>query len=171
MNKEKGFTLIELLVVIAIIGILSGIAFVSIRGARESAYDTQIRSELSQIRSNAEQYYYDSGGAYFGYEDHDGWTNIAEQIPPCSVALLEDGGMEGEHSETTEEYQLTIEDSDQAQSYAAWAPLCADETDGGDTVYYCVDSDGDAGRYYGTGGTSVGTETDCDELFDNQFEG
>ena len=66
MKTERGFTLIELLVVVAIIGILSGIAFVSISGARESAYDTQIKSELSQVRSSAEMYYYDIGGTYGG---------------------------------------------------------------------------------------------------------
>ncbi len=174
MNKEKGFTLIELLVVIAIIGILSGIAFVSIRGARESAYDTQIRSELSQIRSNAEQYYYDSGGAYYEYSTSDGWTNLAEQIPPCSVALQEAGTNTGDNSEdytdfddATEVYQITIEDGEQAQSYAAWAPLCADDDDG-DEVYYCVDSDGDADRWTGFQDSS---ETDCEEIFDERFEG
>ncbi|MGM0438977.1 MAG: type IV pilin protein [Patescibacteria group bacterium] len=149
MTNQKGFTLIELLVVVAIIGILSGIAFVSISGARESAYDTQIQSELSQIRSNAEQYYYDNGGTYAGYDSSDGWSRIYGEIPMCSVALLEG-------TDPAEEYQISIE----GQSYAAWAPLCAASE--GSTVYYCVDSEGNAGEYEGTPDDS---QTSCENIF------
>lgn len=46
---SKGFTLIELLVVIAIIGMLSSIALVSLRGARESAKRAKAQSEIEQM--------------------------------------------------------------------------------------------------------------------------
>ena len=173
MNKsQKGFTLIELLVVVAIIGILSGIAFVSISGARESAYDTQIQSELSQIRSNAEQHYYDQGGTYGpdvdgaqSYYDSDGWVRIATEIPPCSIALLDVdnayGDDSGAHEDLTQEsvYQISVGN----QAYAAWAPLCAATEDEDNPVYYCIDSDGNAGEYEGHPGADE--ETDCDSVF------
>ncbi len=168
MNKQKGFTLIELLVVVAIIGILSGIAFVSISGARESAYDTQIRSELSQIRSNAEQYYYGDGdGSYNDYEDSQGWQNIASEIPACSAAKQDSENL-GESGTDADTYQLTVEGSSTAQSYAAWAPLCGEEYDDGTevhTVYYCADSDGSAGEYYEVVDTSA---TSCGDVFDDE---
>ena len=159
-QRQRGFTLIELLVVVAIIGILSGIAFVSISGARESAYDTQIQSELSQIRSNAEQHYYDQGGTYGGggvtgadpYDDSEGWNRIKDQIPPCSVAHLE-----GEENE----YQISVGN----QAYAAWAPLCAATEDEDDPVYYCIDSDGNAGEYQGNPDDE---ETSCEDVFDTE---
>ncbi len=158
MKNQKGFTLIELLVVIAIIGILSGIAFVSISGAREGAYDTQIRSELSQIRSNAEQYYYDPLGGRGSYENYDtssGWENIKDQIPPCSVAYLPDA--------VDSEYQISI--SDNFQRYAAWAPLCAPSEDD-NVVYYCIDSDGNAGEHEMGDTDPDSTASNCDDVMD-----
>ena len=156
IKENKGFTLIELLVVVAIIGILSGIAFVSISGARLSAYDTQIRSELSQIRSNAEQWYYDAGGRYAGYEESPGWTSIYNRIPPCATALLPTG--------VDLNYQASVDDNGQA--YAAWAPLCGDKGDEDATVYYCVDSTGSAQRWVGL---EDQTASSCEEMFDAEY--
>jgi len=65
MNK-KGFTLIELLVVIAIIGILASIVLVSIGPARDRARDAAIKSELTQMRTQAELYA-DDHGNYTGW--------------------------------------------------------------------------------------------------------
>jgi prepilin-type N-terminal cleavage/methylation domain-containing protein len=63
LNK-KGFTLIELLVVIAIIGILASIVLVSLNDARNKGYDTQVKSDISQIRNAMEICYDTNGGAY-----------------------------------------------------------------------------------------------------------
>ncbi len=140
MKKKKGFTLIELLVVVAIIGILAGIAFISISGAREAAFDTQIRSELGQIRSNAEQYYYNNEGSYTGYDEPGtAWDDIADDLPNCSAAIHDEEGYEN-----PDQYQIEIESGDYAQSYMAWAALCAESEE--DVVYYCIDSDGNAGE-------------------------
>ncbi len=57
MNKTKGFTLIELLVVIAIIGILSSVVLASLNTARAKGADAAVKSQLSQIRSQAEIVY------------------------------------------------------------------------------------------------------------------
>jgi prepilin-type N-terminal cleavage/methylation domain-containing protein len=65
MNRNKGFTLIELLVVIAIIGILSSIVLASLNTARDRANNSNIRSNLANIRAQAELYF-DSNGGYGG---------------------------------------------------------------------------------------------------------
>jgi len=61
--KNKGFTLIELLVVIAIIGILSSVVLASLNSARAKGADAAIKSNLANIRPQAE-IYYDEEGRY-----------------------------------------------------------------------------------------------------------
>lgn len=57
MNRtSEGFTLIELLVVISIIGILVGLSFFGLQGAREASRDARRKSDLEQIRSGLEIY-------------------------------------------------------------------------------------------------------------------
>jgi prepilin-type N-terminal cleavage/methylation domain-containing protein len=56
-NTRKGFTLIELLVVIAIIGILSSVVLASLNTARGKGADASIKSNLAQIRAQAEIVY------------------------------------------------------------------------------------------------------------------
>jgi len=57
MNKNKGFTLIELLVVIAIIGILSSVVLASLNTARAKGADAAVKSNLNNIRAQAELVY------------------------------------------------------------------------------------------------------------------
>ncbi len=57
MKKNKGFTLIELLVVIAIIGILASVVLASLNTARAKGADAAIKSNLNNIRAQAELVY------------------------------------------------------------------------------------------------------------------
>ena len=56
MKKNKGFTLIELLVVIAIIGILASVVLASLSSARNKGADAAIKSNLANMRAQAEIY-------------------------------------------------------------------------------------------------------------------
>ena len=66
MIKQKftqGFTLIELLVVIAIIGILASVVLASLNTARDKGRDAAARSDLNNMRAQA-QIIYDNTGSY-----------------------------------------------------------------------------------------------------------
>jgi len=114
--KKRGFTLIELLVVIAIIGILTGIVLVSLRGARARAYDAEIKTEISQIKSEAE-IYYTATGTYTGF-------TVPTQFKPPACSPSTD-------------YLTDI--SADGESIAIYAQLCSNTS-----LYWCVDSAGAA---------------------------
>lgn len=59
--KNKGFTLIELLVVVSIIGVLATIVLASLGSARNRAQDAKIKTTLSQMRTQAELQFLDTG--------------------------------------------------------------------------------------------------------------
>ena len=84
LNKE-GFTLIELLVVIAIIGILASIVLVSLNEARNKGYDTEVKSEIAQIKNAMEICYDNNNGVYGDACDTAAELGTANITPPgCS---------------------------------------------------------------------------------------
>lgn len=65
VNFKRGFTLIELLVVIAIIGILSSVVLASLNTARGKGANAAVKSNLNNIRAQAE-IVYDNTNTYAG---------------------------------------------------------------------------------------------------------
>jgi len=64
LRLKKGFTLLELLVVIAIIGILLGLAAVSMSSAQKKGRDARKKGDLRSIQNGLEQYYSVCGNLY-----------------------------------------------------------------------------------------------------------
>ena len=119
-TNQKGFTLIELLVVIAIIGILASIVLVSLNDARNKGYDTEIKSEISQIKNAMEICYDDNNGEYGTACDTAGELGTTAITPPgCSNA--------------SGAYTITTGD----QGYKIVATLCSDTT-----MSWCADGSG-----------------------------
>ncbi len=65
MDNKRGFTLIELLIVVVIIGILAAIAIPRFGETRERAFVSAMTSDLRNIQTLQEQYYFDEDYAYY----------------------------------------------------------------------------------------------------------
>ncbi len=63
-HTNKGFTLVELLVVIAIIGLLAGIAVVSVNSTRAKARDARRIADIKQMQNALELYNNTKNGQY-----------------------------------------------------------------------------------------------------------
>lgn len=75
-RKRDGFTLIELIVVVAIVGILTAIVLSSLNNAREKGRDGGVKSNLVNIRGQAEILYTT-------------WGNYAVDATPTYFALAQ----------------------------------------------------------------------------------
>jgi len=80
-KKISGFTLIELLVVIAIVGILSGLIFVSMSGAINSANDAKRKTNVDALRKAVMMY----GAGNSAYPIQTTLCTIGGGTTPCSV--------------------------------------------------------------------------------------
>jgi len=65
MNR-RGFTLIELLIVVVIIGILAAIAVPKFAATKERAYLGTMKSDLRNLATSQESYFYDNNTYYIG---------------------------------------------------------------------------------------------------------
>jgi prepilin-type N-terminal cleavage/methylation domain-containing protein len=65
MNRQ-GFTLIELLIVVVIIGILAAVAIPKFSATKGKAYVATMKSDLKNLASAQEAYYYDNSIYYDG---------------------------------------------------------------------------------------------------------
>jgi prepilin-type N-terminal cleavage/methylation domain-containing protein len=135
--NKSGFTLIELLVVIAIIGILTAVVMASLNTARAKGADASIKSNLSQLRNQAE--IYNSDNRSYGTDTADcsdtnsmfaGQTfqNIFTEVQRVSGAAPTCVADDGDSAFGTE-----------ASSWAVSSSLKTDPT-----ASWCVDSHGAA---------------------------
>ena len=84
---KRGFTLIELLVVIAIIGILASVVLASLNSARDKGSDAAIKSNLNNIRAQAEIVYDDDGRVYTNVCAN---TNVQRGVAEASGTCYDD---------------------------------------------------------------------------------
>ncbi|MDD5639007.1 MAG: type II secretion system protein, partial [Candidatus Pacebacteria bacterium] len=113
---------IELLVVIAIIGILAGVVLVSLSGARNSAKDARIISDMEQLRNLAELYYAQNG-TYNGFTGTDEAQKIFSDILAQSGRKISDRPLP---------YIASVNPNDPSY-YCIKAHLKSD-------AWYCIDS-------------------------------
>ena len=62
-KQQRGFTIVELLIVIVIIGILAALAIAAYNGIQNRAYDTTIRTDLSNVGKKIKAHIIQNGAA------------------------------------------------------------------------------------------------------------
>lgn len=140
LTNKKGFTLIELLVVIAIIGILASVVLASLNSARAKGADAAVKSNLNNMRAQAELVYDNASPNSYDAVCTD--TNITQALTAAGNA----GGGTGVCN-------------DSPTAWAASAQLRSTNVVSGTsgTDYWCVDS---AGRSE-INDAALGTATAC----------
>lgn len=159
MKRNKGFTLIELLVVIAIIGILSSVVLASLNSARAKGNDAAIKSNLSNIRAQAE-ILYDSNGCY-----SNSGTCQATALTSCSGANTIFGNanvlQQTAAAATASGQPVVCNTNAGATQWAAAVQLRSTDvyskSPASGTDYWCVDSSGASKAI----DTNITTQTVC----------
>ena len=123
---NKGFTLIELLVVIAIIGILSSVVLASLNTARGKGANAAVKSNLNNVRAQAELWYDTKGGTYAGVCAAAGNASPIGGIKTGVDAAARAGGGANACNDAA----------------GAWAASTALKVAEGASAYWCVDSTG-----------------------------
>jgi len=145
MKQKKGFTLIELLVVVGVISILAATVVVNLRGARERAMDSRVASALGQVRSIAEMIHARTGSYASLCATAGGGTGIRLAVTPTELSTLRDEifANNGSNAEVC---------WSSATDYCVHARLLEA------TQFWCIRSDGRAGR---TTGTCISATAGC----------
>jgi len=130
VNLKKGFTLIELLVVIAIIGILSSVVLASLNTARGKGADAAAKSNLNNMRAQAEIVYDNSATGSYATVCAD--ANVIKGVAAAASA-------QGFTWTSTATNAVTASCTNSAGAWAAWVGL---PKGAGGTNYWCVDSTG-----------------------------
>jgi prepilin-type N-terminal cleavage/methylation domain-containing protein len=133
-KKKRGFTLIELLVVI---GILATIVLVSLNTARNKAKDAAIKSEMEQLRTQAEVDW-DTNKDYRAVcvEAGGGAGNSVLTSTAGTAYDTIQRGVFAQNANGTATTAVTCNESASSTNYAAWTTLVAG------TGSWCVDSAG-----------------------------
>ncbi len=148
-NKfNRGFTLIELLVVIAIIGILSSVVLASLNTARGKGADAAIKSNLSNIRAQAE-ILYDTSSNYTGVCAN---PNVSAQMTSANSAAGTGTTFSSTLTTAGSATQSVCHES--ASAWAAGVPLKTSSANS-----WCVDSTGASKQL--TGAHLAGSATVC----------
>lgn len=135
LKNKKGFTLVELLIVIAIIGILSSVVMSSLSEARTEAYDSKVKSQLSNVRAAAELYY----NSRLNYGASTSWVSNGTGTNGCEAGMFTDTASGLSSLTISANYpagENTIVCNSNGRAYAVSDNLAATST------YWCVDSTG-----------------------------
>lgn len=90
LNRDAGFTLIEVLIVVVLLGILATIIIPQISVSSEDARLNSLKTNLGNLRSAVELYYWQHNSRYPGqYDEADGTTLLADATESANAFLAQ----------------------------------------------------------------------------------
>ncbi len=141
-NTQTGFTLIELLVVIAIIGILASVVLASLNTARDKGADAAVKSNINNMRAQAEIYYDDNNRSYDVFCNTPGSASGATELLDAAKSAW--GGSPTVRADGTASSWDTEQCHDSGTAWVAIAPTRKSVS--GTPIYWCTDSTGRSGE-------------------------
>ena len=146
-SHARGFTLIELLVVIAIIGVLSAVVLASLNTARSKGNDAAVRSDVDNIRAQAQMYFNENSNYGTNAADESDCA-AADNLFSDPVVIRQVSGANTANAAGS----VTCNVAAGGTGYAVAAELVAVPG-----TYYCIDNTGMAT----TSATALGVATHC----------
>jgi prepilin-type N-terminal cleavage/methylation domain-containing protein len=129
---KRGFTLIELLVVIAIIGILASVVLASLNTARDKGANAAIKSNLNNLRAQAELVYDTAVPNSYAAVCAD--PNVLKAVTAAATA--------GGKTVGTVNAANTTSNVTCYNATATWVVQATLKVPDGTNAYWCVDSTG-----------------------------
>jgi prepilin-type N-terminal cleavage/methylation domain-containing protein len=134
---NRGFTLIELLVVIAIIGILSSVVLASLNTARGKGADAAIKSNINNMRAQAELSYDSNNQSYDKVCNATQDASIAKALNAIQAIGSQAGATTIDTAIAGVGSNIKVSCHSSAAGYAISAPLKSTAN-----TYWCADSTG-----------------------------
>jgi prepilin-type N-terminal cleavage/methylation domain-containing protein len=140
MTKKfnRGFTLIELLVVIAIIGILSSVVLASLNTARSKGANAAVKSNLNNIRAQAELFYDGSSQSYAGVCD----AASSAAIPGIKTGVAAAATAGGNGTVQATNAVNIVGGTSCSNAAGSWVAQSALKVAESGNAYWCVDNSG-----------------------------
>lgn len=87
-GSQKGFTLIEILIVVILLGILATIIVPQVTVSSDDAKLNALKTNLGNLRSAIELYYYQHGNRYPGVYDNADGTTLVNDAGDAAAAFV-----------------------------------------------------------------------------------
>lgn len=172
-NDQKGFTLIEILIVVILLGILATIIIPQVSVSSTDAKVNALKTNLGNLRSAIELYYYQHGNKYPGqYDEADGTTALTDATEAANAFIAQlsqysdaNGKVSTDAGSSTYVYGPYLKDGLPVNPFNSAKTVTCDVATADVTTKTAVPGDGTGWKFYTkTGVLCANDSTDHDDF-------